>query len=122
MQQAVESIEIRGLRITGHHGVLEQERRVGNEFSIDIVVWLADVAEAMENDSLAHTVNYADIVAIVKEQMALPSKLLEHVAARIRRAICARFTDKISGGEVTVAKLAPPIPAQLDYVSFTTRW
>ncbi len=118
----MESIEIRGLRITGHHGVLEQERRVGNEFSIDVVLLLADVDEAMENDTLAHTVNYAEVVSIVKEQMALPSKLLEHVAARIRRAICSRFPEKISGGAVTVAKLAPPIPAQLDYVSFTTRW
>ncbi len=118
----MESIEIKNLRITGHHGVLEQERRVGNEFSIDITVRLADVADAMENDTLADTVNYAEIVAIVKQQMAMPSKLLEHVAARIRKAICDTYPDKISGGSVTVAKLAPPIPAQLEYVSFTTSW
>lgn len=118
----MESIEIKGLRITGHHGVLEQERRVGNEFSIDITIHLSDVDGAMENDSLADTVNYAEIVSIVKQQMALPSRLLEHVAARIRNAICGRFPDKISGGAVTVAKLAPPIPAQLDCVSFTTSW
>lgn len=118
----MESIEIKGLRITGHHGVLEQERRVGNEFSIDIIIHLADVKEAMECDTLAHTVNYAEIVEIVKSQMAVPSRLLENVAARIRRAICDRFPGKISGGAVTVAKLAPPIPAQLDYVAFSTRW
>ncbi len=118
----MESIEIRGLRITGHHGVLEQERRVGNEFAIDITIYLADVKEAMDTDMLTHTVNYAEIVDIVKAQMAVPSRLLEHVGARIRKAICDRFPGKISGGVVTVAKLAPPIPAQLDYVAFTTRW
>lgn len=118
----METIEIRGLRLSGHIGVLEQERRVGNEFSIDIRIRLADVTAAMEGDSLADTVNYADIVSIVKEQMSVHSKLLENVASRIRKAICDRFPEKIAGGDVTVAKLAPPIPAQLDFVAFTTSW
>lgn len=118
----METIEIKGLRMSGHIGVLEQEQRVGNEFSFDISIRLTDVTEAMEADSLADTVNYAEIVAIVKEQMSHPSKLLENVAARIRNAICDRYPDKIAGGEVKVAKLAPPIPAQLDYASFSTSW
>lgn len=95
---------------------------MGNEFSIDLRLRLADVTAAMESDSLADTVNYADIISIVKEQMALPSRLLENVAGRIRHAVCHRFPGKIVGGEVVVAKLAPPVPAQLDYVSFATSW
>lgn len=118
----METIEIKGLRMSGRIGVLEQERRVGNEFSIDINLRLTDVAAAMLSDSLADTVNYAEVVSIVKEQMSQASRLLENVAYRIRMAICERFPEKISGGYVTVAKLAPPIPAQLDFVSFTTSW
>lgn len=118
----MESIEIRGLRITGHHGVLEQERRVGNEFCIDLSLRLSDVSEAMRSDSLAHTVNYAEVVTIVRQQMSVASCLLENVAARIRDAIIGEYGEKISGGRVSIAKLAPPIPAQLDYVAFTTEW
>lgn len=118
----METIEIMGLRLTGHIGVLEQERRVGNEFSVDIRIRITDVTAAMQSDSLADTVNYAEIVSIVKEQMSVPSRLLENVAARIRDSVCKRFPDKIAGGEVKVAKLAPPISAQLDYVAFSTSW
>ena len=118
----MESIDIKGLRINGHIGVLEQERRVGNEFVVDICIRLADVSTAMADDTIEDTVNYAEVVAIVKQQMSVQSRLLENVAARIRHAICDRFGSMVSGGSVTVAKIAPPIPAQLDWVSFTTEW
>lgn len=118
----MESIVIKGLRINGHIGVLEQERRVGNEFVVDICIKLTDVSAAMANDNIEDTVNYADVVAIVKQQMSVHARLLENVAGRIRHAICDRFGRRVSGGSVTVAKIAPPIPAQLDWVSFTTEW
>lgn len=95
---------------------------MGNEFCIDLTLCLSDVSEAMRCDSLAHTVNYAEVVSIVRQQMSVSSCLLENVAARIRDAIMGKYGEKIYGGKVRVAKLAPPIPAQLDYVAFTTEW
>lgn len=117
----MESITITGLRLTAYHGVMPQERRVGNQFMVDIRLDV-DVKKAMESDDLSGTVNYAEVIDIVKHEMSVPSNLLEHVAARIRQALILRYESKLIGGSVTVSKLAPPISAQLDSVSFTTQW
>ncbi len=61
-------------------------------------------------DDLSATVSYADIAAIVGEEMAEPSDLIEHVAVRIRAAIMERLPAVIGGVGVTVVKHKPPIP------------
>lgn len=116
------NITINSLIIHARHGVLEQERRVGNEFVVDITLDVPSSASAEDSDVLTDTVNYAEVVEIVKEQMAVPSKLLEHVAGRIRRAICSRYPGMIAGGSITVKKSAPPIAVQIGYVAYTTSW
>lgn len=118
----MESVYIKGLHIVAYHGVLPQERRVGNEFVVDVRLDLSDASAAMATDALDSTVNYATVVDIIKQQMAVPSMLLEHVAARIREAICRSFPGMICSGEVMVSKVAPPIAAQIDAVAFSTSW
>lgn len=117
----METIEIKGLRIRAHHGVLESERRVGNIFELDIEL-RCDLSEAMATDSLDATINYAAVVDIVKREMAVPSDLLEHVLWRLRRAIGEAFPGKIAGGSIRLAKLAPPIAAELESVAVRTFW
>ena len=116
------TISIKGLRLLGRHGVAEQERRVGNEFQIDISIDVPLSDRAMETDALADTINYARVVELVREEMSHPHALIEAVAGRIRRRLDAEFPGLIASGEIPVAKLAPPIPAQLSSVAFTTRW
>lgn len=118
----VGKITIDSLIIHARHGVLDQERRVGNDFIVDIVLDVPAAVSAEESDELADTVNYADVVEIVRAQMRVPSRLLEHVAGRIRRAICQRYPGIVAGGSVTIRKPAPPIPAQIGYVAYTTIW
>lgn len=118
----MDSIQIDGLRMIAYHGVMEQERKVGNEFIVDVCLYLSDVCKAMTDDNIAHTVNYAEVVEIIKREMAIPSRLLENVAYRIRESIMQRYVHNISGGMVKVAKIAPPISAELNSVAFTTRW
>lgn len=115
-------ITIDSLIIHARHGVLEQERRVGNDFIVDIELDVPCAASAEETDDLTDTVNYAEIVEIVRSQMMVPSKLLEHVAGRIRRKICECYPTLVSGGRITIKKPAPPIPAQIGYVAYTTNW
>ena len=115
-------ISINGLRLLGRHGVAEQERRVGNEFQIDIRLDVPLSDRAMETDALTDTINYARVVELVREEMTQPNALIEAVAGRIRRRLDTEFPGLITSGEITVAKLAPPIPAQLSSVAFTTRW
>lgn len=115
-------ISINGLKIYARHGVFDQERRVGNAFEVTLRLDVPASDAAMDSDNLGDTINYAEAVDIIKAEMAIPSKLIEHVAGRIRRRLEARFPGQIAAGELTVAKLAPPIPAELQSVSFTTRW
>lgn len=76
---------------------------------------------AVDTDELADTVSYADIIAIIKAEMAERSLLIEHVAGRIKRAVTSAF-PAITGGSVTVWKLCPPITAELSRVGFTLNW
>lgn len=114
------SITIDGLRIFARHGVLPQETAGGNVFELDIRLSFPCVL-AMESDILMDTVNYAEVVDIVKAEMAIPSKLLEHVVGRIRNAVLERY-PQITGGSIVLRKLRPPISAEMDAVGFTYEW
>ncbi|MCM1483082.1 MAG: dihydroneopterin aldolase [Muribaculaceae bacterium] len=114
------TIDIDRLLIHAYHGVLRQEREVGNMFEVSVSLRYPAM-EAVETDRLDATLNYAEAVEVIREVMAVPSQLLEHVAGRIRQALCMRF-PLIKGGSVKVAKLNPPISAQLGSVSVTIFW
>lgn len=101
------SITVRDIRIFAYHGVYEHERSNGNEFSVDITLNF-DAQCAMRFDDLENTVNYAEVIDIVANIMAVPSDLLEHVAYRIIAAIVEAFPI-VSGGSVSVTKIHPPV-------------
>lgn len=114
------TVSINRLQIYARHGVFPQETKVGNIFEVTVLLTI-DATSAIMDDSLDGTVNYADAVEIIQQTMSVPSKLLEHVAGRIIDALTTRFPNIISG-EVTVAKPAPPISAQMDSVAVTLKW
>lgn len=114
------TIVIEGLKVYARHGVLEQERLVGNTFEIDLRLCF-DASAAMESDDVADTVNYARVVDIVNGCMAQPSRLLEHAAARIRKAVCDEF-PKITSGRIALYKVHPPLSVQLARTGFILTW
>jgi dihydroneopterin aldolase len=114
------TIEVNGLRLYAHHGVAEQEREVGNLFEVTVHVQ-CDASAAVEHDDLNGTINYAEIVATIKTVMATPSLLIENAAGRLKSALLDKFPG-ITGGMVRIAKLVPPIPADLDSVAVALRW
>ena len=75
----------------------------------------------MECDTLEDTVNYAEVVEIAKAEMAVPSRLLEHVVGRIRDAVMRRF-PQITGGRIALRKMRPPISAELHAAGFAYEW
>ena len=103
------TIFIDQLHLYAFHGVMEQERRVGAEYTILARVHY-NIKEALNSDDVADTLNYAELCAIVKEQMAQPSKLLEHVAGRICKAIFDRF-PQATAVDLKLTKLNPPMGA-----------
>ncbi|MGN0228508.1 MAG: dihydroneopterin aldolase [Muribaculaceae bacterium] len=112
------SISLNKMRFFACHGVEEQERIVGNHFEVSVTL-RCDIAQALTSDCLDHTINYAEIYQCIEREMNIPSQLLEHVAGRIIAALKQRFGNKIEGGTITVAKLAPPFKCQLESVAVT---
>jgi len=100
------------MRFHALHGVLPQEHLVGNDYEVTICMNL-DLGKAVESDDVADTVNYAEAFEVVKEQMAIPSQLIEHVAGRIAKALLNRF-DLLQVVEVSITKLNPPMGADFD--------
>ena len=96
------TVALENLRFRALHGVSPQERAVGNDFIVTVRLRYP-FQKAMDADTLADTLNYAEAYDIIKAEMAIPSSLIEHVAGRIRSALLARF-PLIEGGMVRVEK------------------
>ena len=107
----MECIELKKMIFYAHHGVMEQERIVGNNYRMDLKLFL-DLSKAIESDKIEDTVNYADIFGITKEEMAIPSHLLEHIAGRIIRKIKQKYPD-IQKIIIRLAKINPPIEGEI---------
>jgi dihydroneopterin aldolase len=109
-------IELRGLRVTGTHGVLAEEKSRAQPFEVDLDLEL-DLAAAGVSDDLADTVDYGAVTSAVAEEVSgAHSDLLEHLAARIaRRAATAAAGSgaPLSAVTVTIRKLRPPVPHDL---------
>ena len=112
-------IELTGLRVRGHHGVFEHERRDGQEFVIDLVLWL-DSRPAAASDDLADTVDYGALAQRAHDIVAgEPRNLIETVAAEIADDIAA--DEKVYAVEVTVHKPSAPIPLSFADVAVIAR-
>lgn len=102
-------IHISDLRLHAFHGVLSQERTVGNDYIINVHVgypWM----HATVSDDVSDTLNYADLACLIKEEMAVPSALLEHVAGRIANRIINAYPETTSV-QLKITKVAPPMSA-----------
>ncbi len=114
------AIHIDCVRCYAYHGVLPQERKVGNYFTVEITIY-TDFSRAFTSDSLDDTVNYAEVCQIIQEEMAIPANLLEHVAGKIVTSLQTHF-PQIEGGRVVVTKEKPPILGEIDNVSAIVEW
>lgn len=98
-----------------HHGVFLQETKVGNLFKIDVKL-AVDLEKSSFSDELTDTVSYADVYSVIKEEMTIPSKLLEHVAGRIVRRLKKEYAE-IESVELKLSKQNPPLGGQVDVAS-----
>lgn len=95
-----------------YHGVLPQERTVGNDYLINIKVgypWI----RATQTDDVTDTLSYATLAELVKREMLVPSNLVEHVAGRIVEAVKAEF-PAATYVRLRLTKIAPPMSADCD--------
>ena len=106
------SIFIRRLRLYAYHGVMPQERKVGGWFIVSLRVHY-NIARAMESDNVDDTLSYADLCELVKNEMAVPSQLLEHVVGRIAKRVFERFPEALAI-DVELTKENPPMGVNCD--------
>lgn len=105
-------IYLRNVRFHAFHGVLPQEGIVGNDYLVNLVLDY-DFSSAMQTDELQGTLNYAEVYQKVREEMAVPSKLLEHVAGRIAHRLFSDFPE-IQRLQLSITKVNPPMGADSD--------
>lgn len=110
-------ITVSGIKLYAYHGCMEEESKIGSNYEVDVVLE-SDLSMAAKHDELTKTVDYVEVNKIVTEEMAIRSKLLEHVAQRIIDKLAADHPEIISM-EVSVAKLNPPIDGNVDRVVVT---
>lgn len=114
-----DSIELTGLRVRGHHGVFEHERRDGQDFVVDVVLW-TDFTAAAASDDLADTVDYGELALLVRDVVSgEPRDLVETVASEIADRVMAR--TRVHAVEVTVHKPQAPITVAFDDVAVVAR-
>ncbi|MCD8262302.1 MAG: dihydroneopterin aldolase [Bacteroides sp.] len=104
-------IVLNQVKFHAYHGVGEQERVVWNEFTIDLKLQ-AGFSRALLTDRVEDTVSYAGIYQVLKEEMATPSRLLEHVCGRILRRFFTEF-PAVSRITIRLTKRNPPMGADL---------
>lgn len=105
-------IILKDLRFYAYHGVGAQETQVGNEFVLDLRLRM-DWTCAIRSDDVNDALSYAEVYEAVKDEMARPSRLLEHVAGRIARRLFQDFSS-LEEIELRLVKRNPPMGADIE--------
>lgn len=109
------TIRLNDIKIKGYHGVLEQEKVVGNNFLIDVTLFCYK-NNSINSDDVSDTISYADIYLLVKDEMSTTSNLLEHICFRILKRIKNEYKS-INRAIVRITKENPPIGGDIKSAS-----
>ena len=112
-------IRLKDIKIYAFHGCLVEEEQIGSDYLVNLWV-TCDLLKASTTDQLQDTVDYVMLQNIVREEMAIRSKLLEHVSKRIINAILEKI-EKVQEVKVSIAKRNPPIGGDVAEVSVQMR-
>lgn len=101
------TIEVNEIKVYAFHGCLEEEAKIGGNYTVDIAL-TTNFQLAAETDTLENTIDYVIVNKIVKEEMAIRSKLIEHVGYRIlvRLKNTLKNMDTV---KIKITKICPPI-------------
>ena len=108
------TIQVNNIKIYAFHGCLNEEAKIGSEYRVDLEI-KANLQKSSKTDELIDTVDYVHLNLIVKEEMAIRSKLLEHAARRILQRVFKEL-QPVKKATVSVAKINPPIGGNVEDV------
>ena len=107
-------ILLKNIHIYAYHGCMIEEKKIGSDYIVNLTV-NADLSLSSVTDKLEDTVDYVTLLAIVKKEMSIRSKLLENVVDRIVKQIFNAF-PKANKITVSVSKRNPPIGGNVEEV------
>jgi len=110
-------ISIEGMEFFAYHGCFTEEQLIGTWFVVDLFMEV-DTTDAEASDRLEQTVNYLSVYQVVKKEMMVNSKLLEHVGRRIITAVRDAFPT-VEHAKLKIRKMNPPLGGKMDFVSLT---
>ena len=108
-------ILVEGINIFAYHGCLEEEGKIGTNYTVDVIME-TDFTEAAQTDDLSKTIDYVIVYNIVKAQMAIRSKLIEQPGQRIVDELKKQFSS-LKKVTVKVTKHNPPMNGDVTKVS-----
>lgn len=109
------TIYLKNIQLYSYHGCLEEETVIGSDYRVDL--WVdSSLKKAAHSDNLNDTVDYVFLNRVVEEEMAIPSKLLEHVGQRVMNRLFAE-SKNIDVVKLSIAKINPPIGGHVESVS-----
>ncbi len=109
------SILVERLEIYAYHGCFDQEKKLGQRFTLDLTLHV-DISKSAESDELEDTVDYGAVVGVTTKAFTERRfNLLEAAARAVAQAVLAAY-PRVTGIGVTLKKLSPPIPASLGAV------
>lgn len=108
-------IILKNVRIYAYHGCLIEEGHIGSDYRVDLEID-ANLKTSANSDNLSDTVDYVLLNNIIKEEMAIRSKLLETVAQRILNKIF-EVEKLVKNATVKISKLNPPIGGDVEMVT-----
>ena len=112
-------IIIEDMEVYAYHGHMPEERKIGGKFIVSLEMDTA-FEEACKSDKLEDTFDYQKACDIVKEEMAIPSSLLEHLAERIANRIL-KASQLIWSVKINVSKMNPPLGGNVKAVAVEIR-
>ena len=108
-------IFLKNIRLYAYHGCMDEEEKIGSDYIVNLTV-AADLERCSKSDRLLDTVDYVALHNIVKEEMKIRSKLLEHVAERILLRVMKEHAS-VKKAAVMVSKRNPPIGGNVEEVA-----
>ncbi|MCK9302790.1 MAG: dihydroneopterin aldolase [Bacteroidales bacterium] len=111
------TITLAQIQLWGYHGCLPEERIIGAKYTIEYC-FTFNASKPCRTDYLYDTINYAEIYNVIKQEFDTPVNLLEHLAAKILKAVHSNF-PKIINSTITIKKHNPPISGETDFVAVT---
>jgi dihydroneopterin aldolase len=110
-------IHVNGIKLYAFHGCLPEEEKIGGHYRVDVML-NTNFSAAATTDNLNQTVDYVIVNRIISEEMAIRSKLIEHVGQRIVDRL-KKELPSIEKVKLTVTKISPPINGDVDNVAIT---